>query len=193
MTLRPQGTKARTRTRSATRLAGFVLLAVLLSGCGETRSAYQYRWDIFVNSIFRPDGLILSAVWLTLWISVVSQVIGVVLGVFGAVGRLARFWPARWLANFYVWFFRGTPLLVQISFIYFGLGVAGVYGWPPLDIGPVTIKGAVQAGIVALGVNEGAYMTEIVRAGILAIDPGQMEAAKSLGMTYRKAMSSTTC
>jgi polar amino acid transport system permease protein len=52
----------------------------------------------------------------------------------------------------------------------------------------VAISGAIQAGIFALGVNEGAYMTEIVRAGILAIDPGQMEAAKSLGMTYRKAM-----
>jgi polar amino acid transport system permease protein len=178
--------RARPRTRLAVRLAGFILLAVLLAGCG--RSSYQYRWDIFVDSIFRPDGLILSAVWLTLWVSVVSQLIGVVLGVFGAVGRLSRVGPIRWLAFFYVWFFRGTPLLVQITFIYFGLGVTGIYGWPPLEIGPITIAGAVQAGIVALGVNEGAYMTEIVRAGILAIDPGQMEAAKSLGMTYRRAM-----
>jgi polar amino acid transport system permease protein len=171
------------------RLAGFALLAVLLASCSQAApSSYQYRWEIFFNSIFQPDALILNGLWLTLSISVVSQLIGVVLGVFGAVGRLSRVRPFRWLANFYVWFFRGTPLLVQITFIYFGLGVTHIYGWPRLDLGPLIITSGVQAGIVALALNEGAYMTEIVRAGILAIDPGQMEAAKSLGMTYRKAM-----
>jgi polar amino acid transport system permease protein len=176
----------RSRTRLATRLAGFMLLAVLLASCG--RSNYPYRWDFFVDSIIRPDGLILNGVWLTLSISVVSQVIGVILGVFGAVGRIARFGPLRWLSAYYVWFFRGTPLLVQIMLIFYGLGVTQIYQWPELSLAGITIPGKVQAGIVALGVNEGAYMTEIVRAGILAIDPGQMEAAKSLGMTYSKAM-----
>jgi polar amino acid transport system permease protein len=94
----------------------------------------------------------------------------------------------RWASSIYVWLFRGTPLLVQITFIYFGLGVTHIYGWPPIELFGIVVPGAVQAGIVALGVNEGAYMTEIVRAGILSIDPGQMEAAKSLGMTYSKAM-----
>lgn len=176
----------RSRARLAARLAGFALFAVLLAGC--TQSTYPYRWEIFFNSIFRPDNLILSGLLLTLSISVVSQLIGVILGVFGAVGRLSPISPVRWLASFYVWFFRGTPLLVQITFIFFGLGVTGIYRWPPFDVGPIPVSGAVQAGIVALGVNEGAYMTEIVRAGILAVDPGQMEAAKSLGMTYGRAM-----
>jgi len=176
----------RERTRSATRLIGFVVLALLLAACG--RSSYQYNWNIVVDSVIRPDRLILSGVWLTLSISVVSQLIGVILGIFGAVGRISRLAPIRWLAAFYVWFFRGTPLLVQISFLYFGLGVTGVYNFPDLVLLGITIPGKVQAGIIALGVNEGAYMTEIVRAGILAIDPGQMEAAKSLGMTYRRAM-----
>jgi polar amino acid transport system permease protein len=178
--------RTRPGTRSAARLAGFVLLAVILAACG--RSSYQYNWNIVVDSVIRPDKLILSGVWLTLSISVVSQFIGVVLGVFGAVGRISRLYPVRWLAGFYVWFFRGTPLLVQISFLYFGLGVTGLYRFPDLVLLGITVPGKVQAGILALGVNEGAYMTEIVRAGILAIDPGQMEAAKSLGMTYRKAM-----
>jgi polar amino acid transport system permease protein len=178
--------RPRARTRSAARLTGFVLLAVVLAACG--RSSYQYNWNIVVDSVIRPDGLILNGVWLTLSISVVSQLVGVILGVFGAIGRIARVAPVRWVASFYVWFFRGTPLLVQISFLYYGLGVTGVFGWPDIGILGITIPGKVQAGIVALGVNEGAYMTEIVRAGILAIDPGQMEAAKSLGMTYRKAM-----
>ena len=176
----------RERTRSATRLIGFVVVALLLAACG--RSSYQYNWNIVVDSVIRPDNLILSGVWLTLSISVVSQLIGVLLGIFGAVGRISRLAPVRWAAAFYVWFFRGTPLLVQISFLYFGLGVTGVYNFPDLVLLGITIPGKVQAGIIALGVNEGAYMTEIVRAGILAIDPGQMEAAKSLGMTYRKAM-----
>ncbi len=176
----------RERTRSAKWLIGFVIVVLLLAACG--RSSYQYNWNIVVDSVIRPDGLILYGVWLTLSISVISQVIGVVLGVLGAVGRISRLAPIRGFAAFYVWFFRGTPLLVQITFIYYGLGVTGVYNWPPIHIGGVEVSGAIQAGIVALGVNEGAYMTEIVRAGILAIDPGQMEAAKSLGMTYRKAM-----
>jgi polar amino acid transport system permease protein len=174
------------RTRLAVRLAGFALLAVLLAGCGRT--SYQYRWDLFFKSVFQPDGLILTGVWLTLSISVVSQLIGVLLGVFGAIGRISRFAPVRWLAGFYVWFFRGTPLLVQITFIYFGLGVSGIYQWREITLAGFSVGPAIQAGIVALGVNEGAYMTEIVRAGILAVDPGQMEAAKSLGMTYPKAM-----
>src|SRR5207244_1988428 len=104
------------------------------------------------------------------------------------LGRLAKFWPVRMLANVYVWAFRGTPLLVQITLIYYGLLVARIYGWPDLVVLGITLPGAIQAGIFALGVNEGAYMTEIVRAGILSVDPGQLEAARSLGMTYPLAM-----
>lgn len=171
--------------RRAKVLAGCLLIALVAAGCN---SSYQYRWNYFVESIVRPDGFILSGLWLTVSISIVSQVIGVVLGIFGALGKLARPRPIRWLANLYVWFFRGTPLLVQISFLFFGLGVSGIYTWPPINILGLEIAGAVQAGIFALGMNEGAYMTEIVRAGIISIDLGQMEAAKSLGMTYGQAM-----
>jgi polar amino acid transport system permease protein len=170
-------------------LAGCVVLAVTLTACGSASSSYQYRWDYFFKSLFQPDGLILSGLWLTLSISVVSQLIGVILGIFGAVGRLSRFLPFRWVANFYVWVFRGTPLLVQITLIFFGLSVSGIYRWPrAYDLFGFQLDSAVVAGIVALGLNEGAYMTEIVRAGILSIDTGQLEAARSLGMTYGLAM-----
>jgi polar amino acid transport system permease protein len=145
-------------------------------------------WHVVWERLFHPDSVFARALWTTIYIAVLAQVIGVVLGLFAALMRLSRIWPIRVLSGLYVWFFRGTPLLVQITFIYYGLGVTGVYGWPPIIIGGIEVSGAIQAGIVALGINEGAYMTEIVRAGILAIDPGQMEAAKSLGMTYRKAM-----
>ncbi len=178
------------RVRSGGRLAGMVtgclLLGVVLAGCSG--GSYKYRWDFFFNSILRPDGFILSGIWLTLSISVTSQIIGVILGVLGALGKQAKRRPIRWFANVYVWFFRGTPLLVQISLLFFGLTVSKMYSWPDIDLFGLAIPGAVQAGIVALGLNEGAYMTEIVRAGIISVDPGQMEAAKSLGMTYGKAM-----
>jgi polar amino acid transport system permease protein len=173
-------------SRLARTAAGCLLLGVLLAGCSG--GSYEYRWGFFFDSILRPDGLILSGIWLTLSIAVTSQIVGVVLGVFGALGKQAKRRPIRWLANFYAWFFRGTPLLVQISLLFFGLSVTRVYTWPDINVLGFAIAGAVQAGIVALGLNEGAYMTEIVRAGIISVDPGQMEAAKSLGMTTGQAM-----
>ena len=173
------------RLRPARLLAGVALAAVLVAGCS---GSYNYRWYYFTDSIFRPDSQIISGLWLTVGISVTSQVIGVVLGVFGALGKMSRVRPIRWLANFYVWIFRGTPLLVQISLLFFGLSSTRIWTWPDITVLGFTIDGAVQAGIVALGLNEGAYMTEIVRAGIISVDPGQMEAAKSLGMTYGQSM-----
>jgi polar amino acid transport system permease protein len=172
--------------RPGAALAAALVLVLVVAGCQP--SSYQYRWDFFFDSIFRPDSLIIRGVLLTLVISVVSQTIGVAFGVFGALGKMAKSPLFRVPAGFYVWFFRGTPLLVQISFLFYGLGVTGIYRWsdftPAGDFG----KAAVQAGILALGINEGAYMSEIVRAGILSIDTGQMEAAKSLGMTFGQAM-----
>jgi polar amino acid transport system permease protein len=166
--------------------AGFFVLALVVAGCSG--GSYQYRWNYFFDSIFRPDHFIIEGLLLTVSISIVSQLVGVILGVFGALGRTAKARPVRWLATVYVWIFRGTPLLVQISLLFYGLSVSKAYTWPDINLFGLVISGAVQAGIVALGVNEGAYMTEIVRAGILSVDPGQMEAAKSLGMTYGKAM-----
>jgi polar amino acid transport system permease protein len=151
-------------------------------------AGYTYDWDIFFRSIFAPDGLIIGGIIVTVSVAIVSQLIGVILGVFAALGRMSKFLPFRIVSGFYIWVFRGTPLLVQIAFLYFGLGVTGIYKFPDFDFGGFVLTGAIQAGILALGVNEGAYMSEIVRAGILSIDRGQMEAAKSLGMTYPLAM-----
>jgi polar amino acid transport system permease protein len=151
-------------------------------------AAYDYDWGIFLRSLFAPDGLIVQGICITVSVAVVSQLIGVILGILAALARMSRLVPLRWLAGFYIWIFRGTPLLVQIGFIYYGLAVTGIYKFPDIDLGGFVISGGIQAGIIALGVNEGAYMSEIVRAGILSIDKGQMEAARSLGMTYGLAM-----
>jgi polar amino acid transport system permease protein len=170
-------------------LLGAAALLLVLGGCTASRAGiYPYQWSIFWDSLLRPSPRIVNGIWLTVSIAITSQIIGVVLGVFGALGRLAKFWPARIAANIYVWIFRGTPLLVQITFLYYGLLVTRIYGWPDLTVLGITLPSAIQAGIFALGMNEGAYMTEIVRAGILSVDPGQLEAARSLGMTYPLAM-----
>ncbi len=153
---------------------------------------YHFDWEIFWK-YFWPgsalqDPLIRTGLVVTVSVSVVAQFIGVVLGLFIALAKMSKIAPMRWLADVYIWYFRGTPLLVQMMLLFFGLGVTRIYNFPDLRLGALVISGAIQAGTIALAINEGAYMAEIIRAGIEAIDPGQMEAAKSLGMTYGLAM-----
>jgi polar amino acid transport system permease protein len=178
----------RSGTRRALLVGCLVFLVLVVAGCSSEKAAYQIRPQFFWDSLLKPDNAIINGLGLTIGISVISQLIGVILGIFAAMGRLAKFLPFRLIANFYIWVFRGTPLLVQLSFFYYGLATAGLFKWPSIVAGPIDILPEILAGIVILGVNEGAYMAEIVRAGILAVDPGQTEAAKSLGMTYGQTM-----
>ncbi len=153
---------------------------------------YHFDWPLLLKYIWPPtafqDPLIRNGLIATVVVSIVAQALGVVLGLFAALGKMSKFPLFRWIAEIYIWYFRGTPLLVQMALLFFGLGVTHLYDFPNLVIGAITITGAIQAGTLALGINEGAYMAEIVRAGIESIDPGQMEAAKSLGMTFSLAM-----
>jgi polar amino acid transport system permease protein len=151
-------------------------------------AGYNFHWQIFFDSIFNPDSQIRTGVLLTVSIAVAAQLLGVVLGTIAALAKMSKRVYFSLLARFYVWVIRGTPFLVQVMIIFFGFSLAGIYNWPDQQLGPALISGNVQAGVVALGLCEGAYFSEIVRAGILAIDPGQMEAGKSLGMTYALAM-----
>jgi len=177
-----------TRTpRSRLVLAGALVCLLFLAACSSSKPV-KFNSDAFFDAIFQPDQFIINGLILTVLISVISQIIGIFLGIFGALGKISRRRVPRYLANAYIWVFRGTPLLVQLVFFYFGLSAIHIFNWPDITIAGFTITGAIQAGIFALGINEGAYMTEIIRAGILAIDPGQMEAAKSLGMTYGQSM-----
>jgi polar amino acid transport system permease protein len=148
------------------------------------------EWHVIWDRIVHPDHVFFRAMFTTVYIAVISQVLGVVLGLVAALMRTSKFAPARWLSGLYVLVFRGTPLLVQIFFIYYGANLMLGFTLVPnsLNLGLFTIDGAIIAGILALGINEGAYMREIIRAGIDSIDSGQMEAAKSLGMRYRLAM-----
>jgi polar amino acid transport system permease protein len=138
----------------------------------------------------RPSSDLASALWRTVYVSVVAQLLGTVLGVLAALGGMSPFAPLRWISGLFIWFFRGTPVIVQIFFWFYGANILiGVEIFPrEVDILGGTISGAVLAGITALAVNEGAYMSEIVRAGIGSVDEGQTEAALAVGMTRRQTM-----
>lgn len=148
----------------------------------------QVLWQYLWPPTALQDPLIRTGLVVTIAVSIVAQALGVIFGLFAALGKMSKFPPFRIMAEVYIWYFRGTPLLVQMALLFFGLGVTHIYDFPDIFLGDLKIGGAVQAGTLALAINEGAYMAEIVRAGIEAIDPGQMEAAKSLGMTFGLAM-----
>ena len=86
-------------------------------------------WHVIWQQVFHPDNVFFRTLWATVYISVVSQVLGVLLGLLAALARMSRFAPLRWISGVYVWIFRGTPLLVQIFYIYFA------FAWPTLHFG----------------------------------------------------------
>src|SRR5919204_6634100 len=142
------------------------------------------EWHILWKRIFHPDHVFVLALWRTIYISVLAQTLGVVLGLIAALMRMSKILPFRLLSGIYVLIFRGTPLIVQIFFVYFGANLLFGLTLIPrtVNFGAFHMDGAAFAGIIALGINEGAYMREIIRAGIDAVDKGQMEAARSVGM-----------
>nr|MBA3691726.1 amino acid ABC transporter permease [Actinomycetota bacterium] len=135
---------------------------------------------------------IVTGVWVTIVAAVASIVLATILALFGALGRLSKNPVAYGVSGFYTSFFRGTPLIVQILLIYLALPQIGLNlqarGIVPTTVQKYFLLSAIFAGILALGLNYGAYMTEIFRAGILAVGPGQTEAADALGMSYVQRM-----
>ena len=138
-------------------LIAFILITVSVD------STFLQKWIPFI----------LLAVPVTLFLAVTSIFFATILAAFGALARISRNPYVNGIASFYVSFFRGTPLLLQILFIYLALPQAGI------------VLPAIPTAIVALSLNYGAYMTEVFRSGIEAVPHGQTEAAQSLGMTPR--------
>ena len=122
----------------------------------------------------------------TLLLAVVSVLLAVIPALLLALMRLSKVKPVRWLSGAYIAVFRSTPMLVQLSIIYYGLFYA-------ISLPRLTLFGFVDIsrfipGVVALALNSSAYVAEIFRAGILAVDKGQMEAARSLGLSNWQSM-----
>lgn len=152
-----------------------------------------FDWKYFNNSIFSQT--IIKGAMLTIVLAVLAQVTGTLIGLVLYLLRRAKNPIPRALADFYVWLFRGTPLLVQIFLLFYLIPFFHLV--PTIRANDFFLNTgfsdtymleAFLAGFIAFSLNEGAYMSEIVRAGINAVDVGQMEAAKSLGMSYGLAM-----
>ena len=152
----------------------------------------RFQWGVVGDYMF--DSRVLNGIVTTLELTVLAMAIGIVLGVILALMRLSPnplLSGGSWL---YIWFFRGTPVLVQIVFWYFiaalyptiALGIPFGPAFVHLDANSLITRFA--AATLALGLNEGAYMSEIVRAGIISVDEGQTDAAQALGMTRLQTM-----
>ena len=152
----------------------------------------RFQWDVVGHYLF--TGPILDGLVLTIELTLVAMALGIVLGIVLALMRLSQSAVLSSVSWVYIWLLRGTPVLVQILLWYF---IAALY--PTVDLGipfgpslihldANSLVTKFVAATLALGLNEGAYMSEIVRAGIISVDEGQTDAARALGMTRAQTM-----
>jgi len=171
---------------------GVVVLVLLLSFLLRIADNENMQWPVIGHYLF--DSHVLSGVRVTLIVTVVCQILAIIIGTVIAIMRLSKSRIFVTIANGYLWFFRGTPLLVQLIFWY---NLAALFpvlflGVPFTGLGVMLKTNAVISGftaaVVGFSLHDGAYMAEIVRAGIMSVDPGQREAAITTGMTESQAM-----
>ena len=164
--------------RANVALTWIVLIAVLvLIFSGKGNLPFGIR-GIKLDSAFISENwsFIASGIGSTIGISILSIIMATILALLAALGRLSKFPPVYALSTFYVSLIRGTPLYLQIFFFFLALPQLGI------------ILPGLWAGVFALGLNYGAYMSEIFRAGLAAVSKGQREAAMAIGMTARQTM-----
>ncbi|MGZ4305140.1 MAG: amino acid ABC transporter permease, partial [Solirubrobacteraceae bacterium] len=174
-------------------VASFIVLLIAASIVRAVITNPRFQWHTVGHYLFDPR--ILHGVRITIELTVLSMIIGILLGILLAVMRLSPnplISGSSWL---YIWFFRGTPVLVQLLFWSF---IAALY--PKISLGipflaPDLVSGdanriitPLAAAILGLGLNEAAYMAEIIRAGIVSVPEGQTEAAQALGMRRLRTM-----
>ncbi|MGE0008811.1 MAG: amino acid ABC transporter permease [Parvibaculaceae bacterium] len=162
-----------------------ILLAVLLAV--RIAAAGAINWTVVGSFFFHPA--ILDGLVMTLELTALSMIVGVLLGIALAVMAISRYPAVSGASALYVWLFRGTPLLVQLIFWFNIALVFPVVGVGPWQVPINTLVTPFVAALLGLGLNEGAYMAEIVRAGINSVDRGQSEAAVSVGLNGRQVMS----
>jgi polar amino acid transport system permease protein len=170
-----------------------VIVAIVLIAIGKSIATNgNFQWGVVGNYLF--DQRILDGVVKTIELTIVGMVIGIALGVLLAVMRLSPNWLVSTSSWTYIWIFRGTPLLVQVLFwnniaaLYATINLGIPFGPAFVHLDPNSLITPFAAGMLALGLNEGAYMSEIVRAGIISVDEGQTDAAHALGMTRLQTM-----
>jgi polar amino acid transport system permease protein len=189
---RPEQIRAVPVRRPGRWIAAAIVLVIAVALIRSVATNPRFEWSVVGNYLF--DARILDGLRVTIELTVIAMAIGIVLGIVLAIMRLSPnplVSGASWL---YIWFFRGTPVLVQLLFWYniaalypkVGLGIP--FGPPFVHVDANTAITPFTAAILGLGLNEGAYMAEIVRAGIISVPEGQSDAAQSLGMTRLQTM-----
>ncbi|MEU3403539.1 amino acid ABC transporter permease [Streptomyces sp. NPDC006670] len=164
-----------------------VVVAVLLAWLVYAFSQGKIIWATVGDKLF--DSSVISGLGNTVVISITSMALGLALGILFAVMRLSKNPVTSFVAWLYIWFFRGTPVYVQLL-VWFSLPLIFQY----INLGPiyknetVDVMTPFMVALLGLGLNEGAYMAEIVRAGIQSVDEGQTEASHALGMTQTQTM-----
>lgn len=139
-----------------------------------------------LEMLFKYKDLFISGTKATLVVSIAGILLGLLLGVILSIMKIGKIKIFRWIANVYVEFIRGTPVLVQISMVFYGLPLLGI-NFPSIEIGGMAFD-RLLSGILALSLNSSAYVCEVVRSGIQSVDKGQMEASLSLGFNAFDSM-----
>lgn len=175
------------RQGAAVRAVISIVIAVVVLGVvASVVFSGAISWPTVGRYLFAPP--VLSGLWVTIQLTVLSMVLGFALGVASALMLRSRTPAIAWLARAYIWFFRGTPVLVQLIF-WFNLSlILPTVGWGDGAISTNALITPFIAALLGLGINEGAYMSEIFRAGIEAVDRGQTEAGLASGMTPGQVM-----
>jgi polar amino acid transport system permease protein len=189
----PPGEIQAVPVRHPGRWIGAAVIAVLVAALARSVATNpRFEWDVVGQYLF--SSRILHGLVVTLELTVLAMAIGIALGTLLALMRMSQNVLLSSVSWVYIWLLRGTPVLVQILLWY---NVAALY--PTVDLGipfgpsfvhlnANTLITPFVAGMLALGLNEGAYMSEIVRAGIISVDEGQTDAAQALGMTRIQTM-----
>lgn len=181
------------RRKHPWRMVGVVIVAVLAAQLLQLLLTNErFEWGTVAAYLFSKQ--VVGALGVTLGLTVVAMVLGIVLGVLLAICRISVNPVLQGVAGAYIWFFRGTPLLVQLIFFYnlsalvpeLSLGIP--FGPEFLSVETNTVITPMLVAILGLGLHEAAYMAEIVRGGLLSVDAGQKEAGQSLGMTGGRVM-----
>jgi polar amino acid transport system permease protein len=189
----PPGEIQAVPVRHPGRWAAGALIAVFVAALARSVATNpRFEWGVVGHYLF--SSRILHGLVVTLELTVLSMAIGIALGVLLALMRLSQSALVSGASWFYIWLLRGTPVLVQILFWYFfaalyptvGLGIP--FGPSLVHLNANSLITPFVAGMLALGLNEGAYMSEIVRAGIISVEEGQTDAAHALGMTRLQTM-----
>ncbi|MCV2403579.1 amino acid ABC transporter permease [Marinomonas sp. C2222] len=168
------------------KITAVLLIMVLIYICMSFWKG-QIEWQYVSENLFTPT--VLSGVWSMIIMTFLAMALGIILGVMAAVARMSDNRVLQSVSIFYVWLFRGTPALLQLL-LWFNLALIfphlSLFGL--VEVRTVDVMTPFVAALLGLGVQQGAYTSEVVRAGILSIDKGQLEAAQSIGMTKFEAM-----